>query len=118
MNQINFDRKSRTKKRVSAKTKGTKEMPKISVFRSNKHLYAQAIDDDQRHTLAHFSSFKLNNKKTKLTKTQEAKLIGKELAKDLLKKGIKKGVLDRRNYGYLGRVKSFVEGLREGGLKI
>jgi len=118
MKKINFDRNERRKKRVSSGLKGTKDRPKISVFRSNKYFYAQAIDDEKRHTIAYFSSFKLNSKDSKLKKTEEAKLVGKGLAQELSKQGIKKAILDRRNYAYLGRVKAFSEGLREGGLEI
>lgn len=99
---------------------GTKENPRICVFRSNRYFYVQAIDDKNRKTIVSFSSksIKKANAQTKLTKREEAKKIGTEFAKNLLKKGIKKGMLDRRNYSYLGRVKSFTDGLREGGIQI
>ncbi len=99
---------------------GTSEHPRICVFRSNRYFYAQAIDDQKRRTLVSFSSKSLKKEitKSKLTKTEEAKKIGIEFAKKLLKKGIKKGMLDRRNYLYLGRVRSFTEGLRGEGIKI
>jgi len=100
--------------------KGTKEKPRISVFRSNNYIYAQAIDDVTRKTLCAFSNFDLKKgtgyKKGK--KGEDSKKIGIELAKKLLENKIKAGVFDRGSYTYNGRVKALAEGLREGGLKI
>lgn len=88
---------------------------KITIFRSNKYIYAQAIKDGL--VIASDSSIK-HVKDKKLNKTQQSKFVGIELAKQLLKKKIKKAVLNRKKYKYHGRVKSLTEGLREGGLEI
>jgi len=114
-----FDRKLRRKRRVRAKIKGTATRPRISVFRSNKYIYAQAIDDEKGVTLASFSSL-VWRKKTgkKLRKTEEARLVGLELGKILKEKGITEAVFDRGCYQYHGRVAAVCEGLREGGIKI
>ncbi|MDP3974655.1 MAG: 50S ribosomal protein L18 [bacterium] len=89
----------------------------VMVFRSNKYIYAQVIDEGK--IVASYSSLNLNKKeKQKVNKTQEAKLVGIELAKNLLEKKHKKVRLNKKNYAYLGRVKAFTEGMREGGLEV
>ena len=115
---VTIDRIVRKKRRARSKIFGTSDVPKISVFRSNRYLYAQAIDDAKRTTIVSSSSNKKSSSKEKVVKTNQAKEAGKELAQKLLKKGIKKAVFDRGPYVYLGRVKAFVEGLREEGLQI
>lgn len=98
---------------------GTKERPRIVVYRSNKFIYAQAIDDESRTTIASLSSYHVSDKnKIKMKKTEGAKKVGVELAKKLIEKNIKTGIFDRSYYTYLGRVQQLAEGLREGGLKI
>ena len=94
---------------------GTKTRPRLSVFRSNKHIYAQLIDDVQRHTLAAASSLKLNCKNK--TKVEIAYEVGKKLAQQARKLSIQKIVFDRGRYRYHGRVKALAEGAREGGLQ-
>lgn len=106
----------RRKRRVSSNITGTKDRPRISIFRSNKYIYSQAINDQDRNTVAAFSSLKL--KKTDLKKVDAAKLVGQELGKILVSKKVKKAVFDRGLYGYQGRVKNLCEGLREAGVKI
>jgi large subunit ribosomal protein L18 len=120
MVNINLDRKLRRKKRVSSNIKGTKGKPRISVFRSNRYIYAQAIDDVERKTLCFSSNFDLKKKIDfkKGQKRDDSKKIGIELAKKLIENKIKVGVFDRGSYAYNGRVKALAEGLREGGLKI
>lgn len=113
----NLKRKLRRKKRVSSGISGTAERPRISVYRSNKSIYAQAIDDDKAVTLASYSSHHLKSKDKK-NKTEKSQEIGSSLAKILKDKKIKKAVFDRGPYAYLGRVKALAEGLREGGIKI
>src|SRR3989339_899967 len=97
MTNINFDRKLRRKRRISSNIKGTKERPRISVFRSNRYVYAQAIDDGTRKTLSFFSNFDLEKevdyKKGK--KSDDSKKIGVRLAKKLIKNKIKAGLFDR-----------------------
>lgn len=114
-----FDKKLRRKRRVSLKIKGTKLRPRISVFRSNKHIYCQAIDDENRKTIASFSSLVLKKMvDKKLSKTQQAELVGAELAKILKGKKINQGVFDRGSYQFHGRVKALCEALRKGGIDI
>lgn len=102
--------------RVRANIWGTGERPRISVYRSNMYVYAQAIDDEARKTLA--ASSTVTKEEKKLKKSDAAKEAGKALAKKLIEKNIKAGVFDRNKYAYNGRVKLFAEGLREGGLQI
>jgi len=120
MKNINLDRKSRRKIRISSTIHGTADKPRVSVFRSNRFIYAQAIDDINRKTIASFSSLILKKDKDykKMKKSEEAKEIGKQLAKILIEKKIDKAVFDRNVYTYLGRVKSLCDGLRDGGIKI
>ncbi len=100
-------------KRIRAKISGTKEQPRLSVFRSNKHIFLQLIDDNSGKTLVSANDLKT---KKKATKTEIAKEVGKELAKLAKAKKIKKVVFDRGGYKYHGRVKASAEGAREGGL--
>lgn len=120
MKTIVTDRKLRRLRKIRSQIKGVAAKPRISVFRSNKYIYAQAFDDDARTTLAEFSSLKIAKAKEykKVKKLDEAKKTGIELAKLLLAKKITFGVFDRGVYSYKGRVKALAEGLREGGLKI
>ncbi len=121
MIKVNFDRKLRRKRRISSNIRGTKERPRISVFRSNHYIYAQAIDDETRKTLCIFSNFDLKKFETdfkKGKKRDDSKKIGILLAKKLMENKIKAGIFDRGSYAYNGRVKALAEGLREGGLKI
>lgn len=106
----------RRHKRVKAKIFGTKERPRLCVFRSAKHIYAQLIDDEKGRTLVSASCQELRKKKGQ-TKTEKAKEIGKLIAKKALEKKIEKVVFDRGGYAYHGRVKALAEGAREGGLK-
>ena len=100
-------------KRIRAKISGTTERPRLSVFRSNKHIFLQLIDDSSQKTLASASDLKI---KKRGTKTEIAKEVGEELAKLAKAKKIKKVVFDRGGYKYHGRVKASAEGAREGGL--
>ncbi len=116
MKHINTDRKTRRKMRVSKNIKGTAKRPRISVYRSSKYIYAQAIDDEAKNTLASYSVKHLSASQ-KQSKTAKAKLVGIELGKKLINLQIETVVFDRGIYSYLGRVKSLAEGLRESGLK-
>jgi len=91
-------------------------LPRISVFRSLNHIYAQIIDDTARKTLASYSSLEL--KKAVGDKKAIAFAVGKELAQKAASQGISAVVFDRGGFLYHGRVKSLADGLREGGLKI
>ena len=120
MTNINLDRKLRRKRRISSNIHGTSDRPRISIFRSNRYIYAQAIDDGTRKTILSFSNSDLKKdtdfKKGK--KSEDSKRIGIGLAKKLIENKIKTGIFDRGSYAYNGRVKALAEGLREGGLKI
>jgi len=102
--------------RIRAKIKGTEKYPRLSIFRSNKYIYAQLIDDLNGKTLVSVSDIKIN-KKNKLNKTEKAKEIGFSLAKKAINNKIKKIIFDRGGYKYHGRIKAVAEGAREGGLK-
>ena len=108
--------KTRRKTKVRENIQGTRYAPRLSVFRSNKYIYAQLIDDVAGKTLVSVFdvSKKLHEKKTK---TEASKEVGVELAKRAAEKNIYKAVFDRGEYRYHGRVKSLADGAREGGLK-
>jgi large subunit ribosomal protein L18 len=116
----------RRKKRVRKKIFGYPERPRVSVFRSNKHIYAQIINDVEGHTLVALSSLspevrtkveELKSKGEIKGKVEVARLVGRMLAEKAKAKGITKVVFDRNGYKYHGRVKALAEGLREGGLE-
>ena len=115
---MSFDKESRRlkiRKSIRSKISGTKERPRISVFRSNKSIYSQIIDDINGHTLVSSSSsdvkmFGKNN-------LESCNKVGLNLAEKAKKKGIKSVLFDRSGYRYHGRIKSFADGAREGGLK-
>ncbi len=109
--------KKRTDSRVlRIRSKFIGKGPRVSVFRSLNHIYAQIIDDIDRKTLASCSSLEL--KISKGDKSDVAKKVGLELAKRALSAGLDKAIFDRGRYLYHGRVKSLAEGLREGGLNL
>ncbi len=112
------ERRLRIRKRIRKKISGTKDMPRMSVFRSNKQIYVQLIDDNQGVTLVSASSRDKGIAGQKgITKSEQAKLVGKLIAEKSLSKGIKNVVFDRGGYLYHGRVKQLAEGARESGLK-
>ncbi|MFA6797129.1 MAG: 50S ribosomal protein L18 [Candidatus Paceibacterota bacterium] len=100
-------------KRIRAKISGTSLVPRLSVYRSNTCIYGQIIDDDKNITLVSFSADKVEGKGL-MEKSLKA---GKEIAKLAIKKGIEKVVFDRGGFIYIGKIKAFAEGAREGGLK-
>jgi large subunit ribosomal protein L18 len=104
------------RKRIRSKISGTADCPRLCVFRSNKYIYGQLIDDTKGHTLVHVAGVIVKNKKD-VKKVDVSKELGKKLAGLALEKNIKTVVFDRGGYRYLGRVKAFAEGAREGGLK-
>ena len=105
------------KKRIRARVEGTSERPRLSVFRSNKHLYAQLVDDAKGHTLVAASTLE-EELKEKLGGTIEgAKTLGNLIAKRALAKKISMVVFDRSGYLYHGRIKALADAAREGGLK-
>jgi len=102
--------------RIRAKAKGIVTQPRLSVFRSNKYVYAQVIDDQKKQTVVGVTEKELSLKE-KLNKSERAKELGKLIAKKAIAKKIEKVVFDRGSYRYHGRVKAVAEGAREGGLK-
>jgi large subunit ribosomal protein L18 len=109
-------RRAKIKRRIRKKITGTSKTPRLSVFRSNKQIYAQIIDDSKGVTLASASTFK-NKAAEKKNKSEQAQVVGKELAEKAIKAGIESVVFDRNGYLYHGRVKSLADSAREGGLK-
>lgn len=101
-------------KRVAKRLRKVTGVPRLVVFKSNKYIYAQLIDDAQSKTLAYASDLKV--KLEKGSKLIRSKKVGEDLAKEATKKNIKKVMFDRAGYKYHGRVKALAEGAREGGL--
>jgi len=111
------DKRKRIHKRVRKTVVGTPERPRLSVFRSNKEIYAQLIDDVNGVTLAATSSKDKEVAGHKGTKIEKAAMVGEKIAKIALEKGIDTVTFDRGGFLYHGRVKSLAEGARKGGLK-
>ena len=116
MSNLKSKRRARIKKRIRKNISGTSTRPRLSVFRSNKQIYAQVIDDVKGVTITSASSH-VKDSTQKVNKTDQAKLIGKEIAENASKAGIKEVVFDRNGYLYHGRVKALAESARENGLK-
>ena len=95
----------RRKKRARAKIYGTSDMPRLSIFRSNRYDYVQLIDDEKGKTLVSAT-------------TKETKQLGELIGKKAVEKGIKRAVFDRSKYKYHGRVKAIAEGARKSGLQL
>lgn len=114
MSKIIHNARERRKLRTRSVLLGTALRPRISVFRSNKKIYAQAIDDEKRVTIA--SS--MNAKDLKGPKSEQAHIAGKMLGEALLKIKVSEAISDRGMYKYHGRVKAFIEGVRASGIKI
>ena len=108
-------RRLKRRRRVRAKVRGSAERPRISVFRSNRGVFAQLIDDDAGKTLCSVSW--IEDELRKLDRADQAKKAGELLAKRASDAGVKSCVFDRGGYRYHGRVAAFAEGAREGGLK-
>ncbi len=108
------ERRQRIKWHIRSKISGTAARPRLSVFRSNKSIYAQIVDDATGTTLVAASSLK---EAEKASKAEQSTMVGKAIAAKALEKGITEVVFDRSGYLYHGRVKQLAEGAREGGLK-
>jgi large subunit ribosomal protein L18 len=107
-------RRLRRRRRVRARISGTAERPRLSVFRSNRGIFAQLIDDTKGHTVAAVNWIEPDLRK--LTATDQAKKAGELLAERAKAAGVETCVFDRGGYQYHGRVKAVAEGAREGGL--
>jgi len=108
-------RRERIKRGIRKSVEGTTQRPRLSVFRSNKAIYAQLIDDSKGHTVAAASSTEID-KKSKLG-VEVSKSVGKKVAEKALASGVKEVVFDRNGYLYHGNVKAMADGAREAGLK-
>lgn len=113
INQIRNRRQTRNR----AKIFGTKELPRLSVLRTNKGFYCQLIDDENHKTLASASSLGLKAEERKKKKSEQSVLVAQNLAKKAAEAGIKGIVFDRGRYRYHGRVSAFAESLRKSGIK-
>jgi large subunit ribosomal protein L18 len=111
------DRRQRLRFRIRKTVSGTVQRPRLAVFRSNKEIYAQLIDDVSGKTITAASSRDKDIDASKANKIGAAKLVGKAIAEKAVKAGVDTISFDRGGYLYHGRVKSLAEGAREGGLK-
>ncbi len=108
-------RRLRIKHNIRKKISGTAELPRLSVYKSNKGIYAQLIDDINGHTLAHATSLEAGEKN--YADVSASKEVGKSLAERAVAKGISSVVFDRNGYLFHGKVKALADGARDGGLK-
>lgn len=104
--------------RVRAKITGTKERPRVAVFKSNRNVFVQFIDDTTRKTIISSKIVSAPKSKIKGTKTDKAALIGEILAEKAKEAGINEVVFDRGGFKFHGRIKAVAEGLKKGGIKI
>ncbi len=111
------ERRSRIKMRIRKNLTGTADIPRMSVFRSNKQIYAQIINDLTGETILSASSKEKGVAEKKVNKVEQAKLVGKLIAGKAKEKGIETVKFDRNGYLYHGRVKSLADAARENGLK-
>lgn len=109
------EKRQRRHKKIRARMFGTAKAPRLNIFKSAKHIYAQLINDDSGKTLASVSDAEL--KKAKMVKTEKAKEVGKLIAEKAKGLKVEKVVFDRGGFKYHGRIKAVAEGAREGGLK-
>lgn len=113
------DRRTRIKKRIRKSLYGTPERPRMSVYRSNKNIFVQMVDDLGKQTLTSASSLnkEVLEQSKDISKSEQAKLVGNLIAKKSKEKGIETVVFDRSGYRYHGRIKELANAAREGGLK-
>ena len=111
-----LEKRNRIKRRVRGKISGSAELPRLSVYKSNKEIYAQLIDDQSGKTLVSASS-REKGVDAKGTKTEVAATVGKAIAQKAKAAGIEKVVFDRNGFVYHGRIKALADGAREGGLQ-
>lgn len=117
-NKIKTERRNKIRRRIRSTIKGTAERPRLSIFKSNKHVYLQLINDRENVTITSVSTKSSDLQKDLDGKAgvESAKIVGDALAKAALDHGIKKVVFDRSGYKYHGIVKAAADGAREGGL--
>ena len=112
------ERRQRIKYRIRKRLSGSGERPRMTVYRSNRQIYVQLVDDVTGQTLVSASSKEKEIARQKVNKIDQAKLVGKRIAEKAKEKGIKAVVFDRNGYLYHGRVKNLADAARESGLKI
>ncbi len=112
------ERRQRIKYRIRKRLSGTGDRPRMTVYRSNKQIYVQLVDDLSGKTLGAASSKEKDIASQKGNKTEQAKLVGKRIAEVAKEKGIDNVVFDRNGYLYHGRVKNLAEAARKSGLKL
>lgn len=112
-----LERRTRIKMRIRKRLSGTTASPRLCVFRSNKEIYAQVVDDSNGKTIAAASSREKELANKKVNKVEQAKLVGEAIAKKATAAGIAEVVFDRGGYLYHGRVKALADAAREAGLK-
>lgn len=118
MTNLKIEKRYRRHKKIRSRMSGTKEKPRLCVFRSLNHIYCQlVVDDEKSKTMLSASDLELKKTKEKVSKAETAKEVGKLIAKKALEKKIEKVVFDRGGYQYHGRVKALADGARESGLK-
>ncbi|MBR5958989.1 MAG: 50S ribosomal protein L18 [Salinivirgaceae bacterium] len=117
MASFKLERRNKIKASIRTRVSGTAEKPRMSVFRSNKQISVQLIDDVKGVTLASATSMVKGIADAKETKTQKAEKVGEQIAKVALEKGISQVVFDRNGFLYHGRIKALAEAARKGGLK-
>ena len=110
------EKRNRIKRRVRGKISGSADKPRLSVYKSNKEIYAQIVDDKEGKTLA-FASSREKGVDAKGTKTDAATAVGKKIAEKAIAAGIENIVFDRNGFVFHGRIKALADGAREGGLK-
>ena len=116
MSKKTIIKRNKIKKRIRKVVFGTKDQPRLTVFRSNKEIYAQIIDDSSSKTVVAASSKDKDLKLKTSNKIEVSKIVGDSIGKKAIKAGIKKVSFDRNGYLYHGRVKSLADGAREAGL--
>jgi large subunit ribosomal protein L18 len=109
-------RRAKIKRRIRKNVFGTGELPRLTVYRSNKQIYAQVIDDNNGVTIVSASSLK-DDAAQSVNKIEQASMVGKKVAEKAIAAGIERVVFDRNGYLYHGRVKSLADAARDGGLK-
>jgi len=112
------DRRQRIRYRIRKRLSGSENRPRMTVFRSNKQIYVQLVDDVTGQTLVSASSKEKEIASQNVNKIEQAKLVGKRIAEKAKEKGIESVVFDRNGYLYHGRVKNLADAARESGLKI
>ena len=118
MSLTKSERRQRIKYRIRKKLSGNSDRPRMTVYRSNKQIYVQVVDDITGTTLISASSREKEIADKKVNKIDQAKLVGKRIAEKAKEKGIKTVVFDRNGYLYHGRVKNLADAARESGLKL